>query len=797
MKMKKIFAFTLAMLTGLSGTVFAFPDKACAAELQNRTVIEKTSPIAAENLEGKVQTNSLNEVFVDSKNGSDTTGDGSLNNPVNTLEKAYDTVVNQGIIVLKENILLSSCIRVAKEITIRSEGANKYSITRADNFKTASDNNRSWYNPAMFEIGGTGSFTVQLENIILDDANKSEGTEYKKQGMGNSGEDTTKNLQIVQDAIIAIYNPDTKINMINTDLLNFAGLSALLHESGALNYQSGIVSGGAAQTLAAAIRSYSGATIGEGVTIKNLQDGIGIYTISKMLFGGQILNTTTTHAMQLGDNANVTLSSTSKINGNTSTFAGVVYARGTGTMLTIDGEVSNNKTNVDNSGAFYVYGASVMIEDNAKIMNNQSSDPSKLSPSQQLEGKTAGAGIFASENANITMNGGIISGNNSLGGATVLGNASGYTGGGGVSLVRNSSFTMNGGKIVNNNSNSYGGGIMLHVDRQNYTKGKVVLNGGEISGNTASNNTSGHDVYISGFNLNKYFATTSGNYISVNENMLIGDGIANGKTQMYATNPISFGHVLNATHKLLQDFADTNGYEAVTSVWIRSEQAPPEILFEIKAPQYDPKVNDLYVAYIPVDELTGQAVGSDIKVQSQTIVNNGIAQISIDTTAKSKGKTYGVLLMKGPHVNIEPVINAADQVLTVGDIFNPLDGVTAHDAEDGAITLTNANIAANNVDTSKAGTYHVTYRVTDKNNASVKKTITIIVKESTKPTTNDKINKPEPPTKPVTPNKTVTSTKKSKAPKMGDMTNITLFSSMFIGSVGGLGLLFTKRKKKK
>ena len=37
------------------------------------------------------------------------------------------------------------------------------------------------------------------------------------------------------------------------------------------------------------------------------------------------------------------------------------------------------------------------------------------------------------------------------------------------------------------------------------------------------------------------------------------------------------------------------------------------------------------------------------------------------------------------------------------------------------ITLTKDNIIANDVDTSKAGTYHVTYKVTDKNGASPKK----------------------------------------------------------------------------
>ncbi|MCB6804194.1 DUF5011 domain-containing protein, partial [Enterocloster bolteae] len=45
------------------------------------------------------------------------------------------------------------------------------------------------------------------------------------------------------------------------------------------------------------------------------------------------------------------------------------------------------------------------------------------------------------------------------------------------------------------------------------------------------------------------------------------------------------------------------------------------------------------------------------------------------------------------------------------------------------MTLTKDNIVANDVDTSKAGTYHVTFRVVDKNGAITEKTITVTVKE--------------------------------------------------------------------
>lgn len=78
--------------------------------------------------------------------------------------------------------------------------------------------------------------------------------------------------------------------------------------------------------------------------------------------------------------------------------------------------------------------------------------------------------------------------------------------------------------------------------------------------------------------------------------------------------------------------------------------------------------------------------------------------------------------------NTPPTINAQDVQIVEGDKFDPLQGVTAHDVEDGEIILTNANIIANDVNPDKAGEYHITYKVTDKNGVSTEKTITVTVK---------------------------------------------------------------------
>ena len=168
--------------------------------------------------------------------------------------------------------------------------------------------------------------------------------------------------------------------------------------------------------------------------------------------------------------------------------------------------------------------------------------------------------------------------------------------------------------------------------------------------------------------------------------------------------------------------------------------------------------------------------GTGTKFTGDSIVNHDLT-------------VYAIYSMNAAVINSVPIISANDTTLKVGDHFDPLSDVSATDKEDGDITLTKDNIIANDVDTSKAGIYHVTYKVTDKNGASAEKTITVTVKEKT-------TNKPQQPQKPNKPNNTTKPNKQTKNPKTGDMSNISLFASMFASSTGALAVLFGRKRKK-
>ena len=90
------------------------------------------------------------------------------------------------------------------------------------------------------------------------------------------------------------------------------------------------------------------------------------------------------------------------------------------------------------------------------------------------------------------------------------------------------------------------------------------------------------------------------------------------------------------------------------------------------------------------------------------------------TTLKIRPRAAGT-------INAAPVITASDRTITVGDAFDPLDGVTAHDAEDGDMPLAAANVTADDVDPDTLGTYHVTITVTDSQGATTSKTFTVVV----------------------------------------------------------------------
>lgn len=100
-----------------------------------------------------------------------------------------------------------------------------------------------------------------------------------------------------------------------------------------------------------------------------------------------------------------------------------------------------------------------------------------------------------------------------------------------------------------------------------------------------------------------------------------------------------------------------------------------------------------------------------------------------DSQGKSTVKKIKVSVLKDwTGINSRPVINASDKTIKIGDKYNPLDGVTASDKEDGDLTA-KIVVVKNTVDTSKAGSYGVQYKVTDSMGASTTKDITVTVEK--------------------------------------------------------------------
>ena len=93
----------------------------------------------------------------------------------------------------------------------------------------------------------------------------------------------------------------------------------------------------------------------------------------------------------------------------------------------------------------------------------------------------------------------------------------------------------------------------------------------------------------------------------------------------------------------------------------------------------------------------------------------------------TKNITYNATwVMNWIPINAAPVIHATDKTITVGDTFDPMAGVTAEDAEDGNLT-TKIVVEKNDVKTDVAGKYEVTYKVTDNQGATRRKTIIVTV----------------------------------------------------------------------
>ncbi len=114
-------------------------------------------------------------------------------------------------------------------------------ITRGEDFATLSDTARSWYNPAMIEIGVTddydGTVSLTLKNITLDDNAVQAAGDFAQAGSSTASSGT-----IVQDAIVASYTSRATIILDEgATLKNYGGMSAVRVAGAKLIMKSGSV----------------------------------------------------------------------------------------------------------------------------------------------------------------------------------------------------------------------------------------------------------------------------------------------------------------------------------------------------------------------------------------------------------------------------------------------------------------------------------------------------------------------------------------------------------------------------
>lgn len=196
----------------------------------------------------------LNAVYVRADGRDD--GDGSQESPYATLAKAVEVADDGATIYVMSNLTSTKVAKVwDKTITITSEpdamaknNGNAFTITRgdADTFDQTKDDSRSFYNPAMIEVGGDRNngivSSLTLKDIIFDDAGKTGGKANPKELYFMQAGPTAgiSSMEIVQDAIIATYDGKGEITLDKGAILkNFGGMSAVRLAGGKLTMKDG------------------------------------------------------------------------------------------------------------------------------------------------------------------------------------------------------------------------------------------------------------------------------------------------------------------------------------------------------------------------------------------------------------------------------------------------------------------------------------------------------------------------------------------------------------------------------
>ena len=191
------------------------------------------------------------------------------------------------------------------------------------------------------------------------------------------------------------------------------------------------------------------------------------------------------------------------------------------------------------------------------------------------------------------------------------------------------------------------------------------------------------------------------------------------------------------TYKVVYEVTDSQGAKVTKTITVNVKSNDKPVISGannisiIEGTKFDPMKG------ITATDTEDGNITKYIKVTGTVDINKpGKYELTYTVTDKDGNTTtvkrIVIVNMKWVDINSVPKINASDKIIKVGEKFNPMEGVTATDKEDGNIT-NKIKIIEDTVNTNKVGTYKVVYEVTDSQGAKVTKTITVNVKSNDKP----------------------------------------------------------------
>lgn len=195
------------------------------------------------------------------------------------------------------------------------------------------------------------------------------------------------------------------------------------------------------------------------------------------------------------------------------------------------------------------------------------------------------------------------------------------------------------------------------------------------------------------------------------------------------TNDVTYEETVNT------DVADT--YEVTYKVKDSKGKEASKTIKVTVIPNEKPVINasdkEIYLnsTFDPLEGVTAsdaedgpiEDIEYDSTVKTDEVGDYKVTYTVVDKNGQKTTKTITVKVV----VNQLPVINAYDKTIYLNSNFDPLEGVTAYDPEDG--TITKINVDKNEVKSDTLGKYKVTYSVTDSYKQTVTKTITVTVTE--------------------------------------------------------------------